>query len=138
MRAIATPSWSVGDRLVTAAARSRNSRAAGSAPAAAFDGQIGRAAYSASKGVVVGMTLPLACDLADKHIRVMTLAPELFATSMLAGMPQEAQDSLDRQVPHPLRLGEPASSPRLVRHIGENPKLNAKSVGPTAPTAWPR
>ena len=68
---------------------------------AAFDGQIGRASYSASKGGVVRMTLPLARDLADKHTRVMTLALGLFATPMLAGMLQEAQDSLGRQVPHP-------------------------------------
>jgi NAD(P)-dependent dehydrogenase (short-subunit alcohol dehydrogenase family) len=98
------------------------------ASAAAFDGQIGQAAYSASKGGVVGMTLPIARDLADKHIRVMTIAPGLFATPMLAGLPQEAQDSLAAQVPHPSRLGEPSEYAALVRHICENPMLNGEVI----------
>jgi NAD(P)-dependent dehydrogenase (short-subunit alcohol dehydrogenase family) len=98
------------------------------ASAAAFDGQIGQAAYSASKGGVVGMTLPLARDLADKHIRVMTIAPGLFATPMLAGLPQEAQNSLAAQVPHPRRLGDPAEYAALVRHICENPMLNGEVI----------
>jgi NAD(P)-dependent dehydrogenase (short-subunit alcohol dehydrogenase family) len=98
------------------------------ASAAAFDGQIGQAAYSASKGGVVGMTLPLARDLADKHIRVMAIAPGLFATPMLAGMPQDAQDSLAQQVPHPSRLGKPEEFAALVRHIVENPMLNGEVV----------
>jgi NAD(P)-dependent dehydrogenase (short-subunit alcohol dehydrogenase family) len=105
---------------------------------AAFDGQIGRASYSASKGDVVRMTLPLARDLADKHIRVMTLALRLFATPMLAGMLQEAQDSLGRQVPHPF-----ASVTQRVRRARSATSARtscstAKSSGPTAPTAWSR
>ena len=80
------------------------------ASAAAFDGQIGQAAYSASKGGVVGMTLPIARDLADKLIRVMTIAPGLFETPMLAGLPDEARASLGAQVPHPSRLGSPTST----------------------------
>ncbi len=95
---------------------------------AAFDGQIGQAAYSASKGGVVGMTLPIARDLADKGIRVVTIAPGLFATPMMAGMPQEAQDSLGAQVPHPRRLGNPVEYAALVRHIVENPMLNGEVI----------
>jgi NAD(P)-dependent dehydrogenase (short-subunit alcohol dehydrogenase family) len=98
------------------------------ASAAAFDGQIGQAAYSASKGGVVGMTLPIARDLADKQIRVMTIAPGLFSTPMLAGLPQEAQDSLGSQVPHPSRLGQPSEYAALVRHIVENPMLNGEVI----------
>ena len=98
------------------------------ASAAAFDGQIGQAAYSASKGGVVGMTLPVARDLADKQIRCMAIAPGLFATPMLAGLPQEAQDSLAGQVPHPRRLGDPAEYAALVRHICENPMLNGEVI----------
>jgi NAD(P)-dependent dehydrogenase (short-subunit alcohol dehydrogenase family) len=98
------------------------------ASAAAFDGQIGQAAYSASKGGVVGMTLPIARDLADKQIRVMTIAPGLFATPMLAGLPQEAQDSLGAQVPHPRRLGYPEEFGLLVRSICENPMLNGEVI----------
>jgi NAD(P)-dependent dehydrogenase (short-subunit alcohol dehydrogenase family) len=98
------------------------------ASAAAFDGQIGQAAYSASKGGVVGMTLPIARDLADKLIRVMTIAPGLFATPMLAGLPQEAQDSLGAQVPHPSRLGHPDEYAALVEHIVANPMLNGEVI----------
>jgi NAD(P)-dependent dehydrogenase (short-subunit alcohol dehydrogenase family) len=98
------------------------------ASAAAFDGQIGQAAYSASKGGIVGMTLPLARDLADKLIRVMAIAPGLFKTPMLAGLPQEAQDSLGKQVPHPNRLGDPAEYAALVRHIVANPMLNGEVI----------
>jgi NAD(P)-dependent dehydrogenase (short-subunit alcohol dehydrogenase family) len=98
------------------------------ASAAAFDGQIGQAAYSASKGGVVGMTLPIARDLADKLIRVMTIAPGLFATPMLAGLPQEAQDSLGAQVPHPSRLGQPDEYAALVEHIVANPMLNGEVI----------
>jgi NAD(P)-dependent dehydrogenase (short-subunit alcohol dehydrogenase family) len=98
------------------------------ASAAAFDGQIGQAAYSASKGGVVGMTLPIARDLADKLIRVMTIAPGLFRTPMLMGLPQEAQDSLGRQVPHPSRLGDPAEYAALVEHIVANPMLNGEVI----------
>ena len=98
------------------------------ASAAAFDGQIGQAAYSASKGGVVGMTLPIARDLADKLIRVMTIAPGLFQTPMLAGLPQEAQDSLGAQVPHPSRLGDPDEYAALVEHIVHNPMLNGEVI----------
>jgi NAD(P)-dependent dehydrogenase (short-subunit alcohol dehydrogenase family) len=98
------------------------------ASAAAFDGRIGQAAYSASKGGVVGMTLPIARDLADKLIRVMTIAPGLFHTPMLAGLPQEAQDSLGRQVPHPSRLGDPDEYAALVEHIVANPMLNGEVI----------
>jgi NAD(P)-dependent dehydrogenase (short-subunit alcohol dehydrogenase family) len=95
---------------------------------AAFDGQVGQAAYAASKGGVVGMTLSLARDLADKQIRVMTIAPGTFATPMLAGLPQEAQDSLAAQIPHPNRMGDPAEFGALVRHIVENPMLNGEVI----------
>ena len=82
------------------------------ASVAAFEGQIGQAAYSASKGGVVGMTLPIARDLADKKIRVMTIAPGLFKTPMLEGLPQDAQDSLGAQVPHPAGSATPTSTAR--------------------------
>jgi NAD(P)-dependent dehydrogenase (short-subunit alcohol dehydrogenase family) len=98
------------------------------ASAAAFDGQIGQAAYSASKGGIVGMTLPIARDLADKLIRVMTIAPGLFKTPMLAGLPHEAQDSLGSQVPHPSRLGDPSEYAALVAHIVANPMLNGEVI----------
>ncbi len=98
------------------------------ASAAAFDGQIGQAAYSASKGGIVGMTLPLARDLADKQIRVMTIAPGLFLTPLLMGLPQEARDSLGNQVPHPSRLGDPSEFAMMVRHIVENPMLNGETI----------
>jgi NAD(P)-dependent dehydrogenase (short-subunit alcohol dehydrogenase family) len=98
------------------------------ASVAAFDGQIGQAAYSASKGGVVGLTLPIARDLADKLIRVMTIAPGLFLTPMLMGLPQEAQDSLGRQVPHPSRLGDPGEYAALVEHIVANPMLNGEVI----------
>jgi NAD(P)-dependent dehydrogenase (short-subunit alcohol dehydrogenase family) len=98
------------------------------ASAAAFDGQIGQAAYSASKGGVVGMTLPIARDLADKLIRVMTIAPGLFLTPMLMGLPPEAQESLGKQVPHPSRLGDPDEYAALVEHIVANPMLNGEVI----------
>jgi NAD(P)-dependent dehydrogenase (short-subunit alcohol dehydrogenase family) len=98
------------------------------ASVAAFDGQVGQAAYAASKGGVVGMTLPIARDLADKLIRVMTIAPGLFQTPMLAGLPQEAQDSLGAQVPHPSRLGNPDEYAALVEHIVGNPMLNGEVI----------
>jgi NAD(P)-dependent dehydrogenase (short-subunit alcohol dehydrogenase family) len=98
------------------------------ASAAAFDGQIGQAAYSASKGGVVGMTLPIARDLADKLIRVMTIAPGLFKTPMLEGLPPEAQESLGKQVPHPSRLGDPSEYAALVEHIVANPMLNGEVI----------
>lgn len=98
------------------------------ASVAAFDGQIGQAAYAASKGGVVGMTLPIARELADRLVRVMTIAPGLFATPMLAGLPQEAQDSLGAQVPHPRRLGDPDEYAALVEHIVSNPMLNGEVI----------
>ena len=98
------------------------------ASVAAFEGQVGQAAYSASKGGVVGMTLPIARDLADKQIRVMTIAPGLFKTPMLEGLPQEAQDSLGAQVPHPSRLGDPREYAALVAHIVANPMLNGEVI----------
>ena len=98
------------------------------ASVAAFDGQIGQAAYAASKGGVVGMTLPIARDLADKFIRVVTIAPGLFATPLLASLPQEAQDSLGRQTPHPSRLGDPDEYAALVEHIVANPMLNGEVI----------
>jgi len=98
------------------------------ASVAAYEGQIGQAAYSASKGGVVGMTLPIARDLAGSLIRVMTIAPGLFDTPMLAGLPQEARDSLGAQVPHPARLGSPTEYAALVAHIVANPMLNGEVI----------
>ncbi|MCB0932700.1 MAG: 3-hydroxyacyl-CoA dehydrogenase [Mycobacterium sp.] len=98
------------------------------ASVAAFDGQIGQAAYSASKGGVVGMTLPIARDLADKFIRVVTIAPGLFDTPLLAGLPEPAKASLGAQVPHPSRLGKPSEYGALAVHIVENPMLNGEVI----------
>ncbi|PCE30437.1 3-hydroxyacyl-CoA dehydrogenase [Burkholderia ubonensis] len=95
---------------------------------AAFDGQIGQAAYAASKGGVVGMTLPVARELARFGIRVVTIAPGIFATPMLTGMPQDVQDSLGRSVPFPARLGRPEEFAALVRHIAENTMLNGEVI----------
>lgn len=98
------------------------------ASVAAFDGQIGQAAYSASKGGVVGMTLSVARDLAQHKIRVVTIAPGIFLTPMLLGLPQAAQDSLGQQVPHPSRLGRPEEYALMVRSIIENPMLNGETI----------
>ncbi|MGA8850441.1 MAG: 3-hydroxyacyl-CoA dehydrogenase [Aeromicrobium sp.] len=98
------------------------------ASVAAFDGQIGQAAYSASKGGIVGMTLPIARDLASLNIRVMTIAPGLFETPLLAGLPEEARTSLGQQVPHPSRLGNPAEYAQLAQQIVENPMLNGETI----------
>jgi NAD(P)-dependent dehydrogenase (short-subunit alcohol dehydrogenase family) len=98
------------------------------ASVAAFDGQIGQAAYSASKGGVVGMTLPIARDLASKAIRVVTIAPGLFDTPLLALLPDEAKQSLGAQVPHPARLGKPEEYGALAVHIVENPMLNGEVI----------
>ncbi len=98
------------------------------ASVAAFDGQVGQAAYSASKGGVAGMTLPLARDLAPSLVRVMTIAPGLFDTPMLAGLPEPARASLAAQVPMPSRLGRPEEYAALVRHIVENPMLNGEVI----------
>jgi NAD(P)-dependent dehydrogenase (short-subunit alcohol dehydrogenase family) len=95
---------------------------------AAFEGQIGQAAYSASKAGVAGMTLPIARELASSWIRVVSVAPGLFDTPMLAGLPQEARDSLGRQVPHPSRLGRPEEFAQLVEHIVANPMLNGETI----------
>ena len=98
------------------------------ASVAAYDGQIGQIAYAASKGGVVGMTLPAARDLASARIRVCTIAPGLFDTPLLAGLPEEARSALGAQVPHPARLGDPAEFGALAAHIVENPMLNGEVV----------
>jgi len=98
------------------------------ASVAAFDGQIGQAAYSASKGGIVGMTLPIARDLSRNGIRVCTIAPGIFETPMLAGLPKEAQESLGKQVPFPSRLGRPSEYAQLVKAIVEIEMLNAETI----------
>lgn len=98
------------------------------ASVAAYDGQIGQAAYAASKGGVVGMTLPIARDLARNGIRNMTIAPGIFGTPMLFGMPQEVQDALAAGVPFPSRLGTPADYAKLAKHIIENDMLNGEVI----------
>ena len=98
------------------------------ASVAAFDGQIGQAAYSASKGGVVGMTLPIARDLSRNGIRVCTIAPGIFETPMLMGLPKDAQESLGKQVPFPSRLGRPAEYAQLVKAIVEVEMLNAETI----------
>jgi len=98
------------------------------ASVAAYDGQIGQAAYSASKGGIVGMTLPIARDLSRNGIRVCTIAPGLFETPMMQGLPKEAQESLGKQVPFPSRLGRPAEYAQLARAIIENEMLNGETI----------
>ena len=98
------------------------------ASVAAFDGQIGQISYSASKGGIVAMTLPMARELASSGIRVVTIAPGLFATPLLMGLPQEAQDSLGKQTPFPQRLGKPDEFAALVAQIIENPMLNGETI----------
>jgi NAD(P)-dependent dehydrogenase (short-subunit alcohol dehydrogenase family) len=95
---------------------------------AAFDGQIGQSAYSASKGGVVAMTLPIARDLARRQIRVVTIAPGTFDTPMLALLPEEQKRALAEQIPHPSRLGNPSEFASLTRHIVENPVLNGETI----------
>jgi NAD(P)-dependent dehydrogenase (short-subunit alcohol dehydrogenase family) len=95
---------------------------------AAFEGQVGQAAYSASKGGVVGMTLPIARELAAHQVRCMTIAPGTFDTPMLAGLPAEAVEKLASDIPHPSRLGRPAEFGALVRHVIENPMLNGSVI----------
>lgn len=95
---------------------------------AAYDGQVGQAAYAASKAAIAGLTLPLARDLADHLIRVVTIAPGMFDTPLLAALPEAARDSLAAQVPHPKRLGFPGEFASLVRHIVENPMLNGEVI----------
>jgi NAD(P)-dependent dehydrogenase (short-subunit alcohol dehydrogenase family) len=94
----------------------------------AFDGQIGQAAYSASKAGVAGMTLPIARDLASHKIRVMSIAPGVFLTPMVQSLPQSVQDSLGAQVPHPSRLGRPEEYALLVEAIVRNPMLNGEVI----------
>jgi 3-hydroxyacyl-CoA dehydrogenase / 3-hydroxy-2-methylbutyryl-CoA dehydrogenase len=121
---------------LTAAAMAQNEPDAGgergavvmTASAAAFDGQIGQTAYSASKGGVVGLTLPAARDLARFGIRVCTIAPGLFDTPLLAGLPDEAREQLAAQIPFPARLGRPEEYARLACHIAENPMLNGETI----------
>ena len=91
-------------------------------------GQIGQAAYAASKSGIVGLTLPVARDLSQHRIRVVTIAPGLFLTPMLMGLPQEVQDSLGAQVPHPSRLGSPEEYAKLVEAIIANPMLNGEVI----------
>ena len=98
------------------------------ASVAAYDGQIGQAAYSASKGGIVGMTLPIARDLARNGIRNMTIAPGIFGTPMMFGMPKEVQDSLAAAVPFPSRLGTPQDYAKLAKHIFENDMLNGEVI----------
>lgn len=98
------------------------------ASVAAFDGQIGQAAYSASKGGIVGMTLPIARELASLGIRVMTIAPGIFDTPLLAGLPEPARASLGQQVPFPTRLGRPDEFAALVKHIVLNEMLNGEVI----------
>jgi len=98
------------------------------ASVAAYDGQIGQAAYAASKGGVVGMTLPIARDLSQHKIRVMTIAPGIFLTPMLLGLPQAAQDSLGTMVPHPSRLGKPEEYAKLAASIIDNAMLNGEVI----------
>jgi NAD(P)-dependent dehydrogenase (short-subunit alcohol dehydrogenase family) len=95
---------------------------------AAFDGQIGQAAYAASKGGVVGLTLPVARDLATKLIRCVAIAPGTFDTPMLAGLPEDARHQLADAIPHPHRLGRPAEFAALVKHVIENPMLNGEVI----------
>ncbi|HTU83495.1 MAG TPA: SDR family NAD(P)-dependent oxidoreductase [Candidatus Acidoferrales bacterium] len=98
------------------------------ASVAAFDGQIGQAAYAASKGGVVGLTLPLAREFAQHQVRVVSIAPGIFDTPMLAGLPEAARESLGKQTPFPARLGRPAEYAALARHIVENQMLNGEVI----------
>lgn len=98
------------------------------ASVAAYEGQVGQVAYAASKGGIVGMTLPMARDLADKGVRVCTIAPGLFLTPLLEGLPQDVQDSLGKQVPFPSRLGDPSEYGKLVCSIVDNPMLNGEVI----------
>jgi NAD(P)-dependent dehydrogenase (short-subunit alcohol dehydrogenase family) len=95
---------------------------------AAFDGQIGQVAYSASKGGIVGLTLPAARDLAGRAVRVMTIAPGTFDTPLLAALPEDARDELGAQIPFPNRLGQPEEFAALVCHVVENPMLNGETI----------
>ncbi|HJX77949.1 SDR family NAD(P)-dependent oxidoreductase [Glutamicibacter sp.] len=116
------------DAVVDANGTSERGVIINTASVAAFDGQIGQPAYAASKGAVAAMTLPLARELAAHQIRVMTIAPGIFHTPMMDGLPQAAQDSLGAQVPHPSRLGRPEEYADLVAHIVANPMLNGETI----------
>lgn len=98
------------------------------ASVAAFEGQVGQAAYSASKGGVVGMTLPIARDLASLQIRMVTIAPGIFETPMLGSLSDEVRASLGNQVPHPSRLGSPGEYAALAQHVVENPMINGETI----------
>ena len=98
------------------------------ASVAAFDGQIGQVAYAASKGGIAGMTLPIARDLARSGIRIVTIAPGIFETAMLMGMPKDVQDSLGQQVPFPSWLGKPSEYAGLVQSIFDNVMLNGETI----------
>ncbi|ANY24383.1 SDR family NAD(P)-dependent oxidoreductase [Gordonia terrae] len=98
------------------------------ASVAAFDGQVGQASYSASKAAIAGMTLPVARDLAESLIRVVTIAPGMFATPILQGLTDDARASLEEQIPHPSRLGRPTEYADLVAHIVDNPMLNGETI----------
>jgi NAD(P)-dependent dehydrogenase (short-subunit alcohol dehydrogenase family) len=98
------------------------------ASVAGYDGQIGQAAYASSKAAVVGLTLPVARELAEHGIRVVTIAPGIFGTPMMKGLPQPVQDTLSKMVPFPSRLGYPAEYAALVRHICENTYLNGEVI----------
>jgi NAD(P)-dependent dehydrogenase (short-subunit alcohol dehydrogenase family) len=98
------------------------------ASVAAYDGQIGQAAYAASKGGIVALTLTAARDLADAQIRVVTIAPGLFSTPLFDELPQTARDALASSVPHPRRLGEPSEYAALVTHVVENPMINGEVI----------
>ena len=98
------------------------------ASVAAYDGQIGQAAYAASKGGVVGLTLPAARDLASRGVRVVTIAPGIFDTPMMQGMPEKVRDSLAATIPFPSRFGRPAEYAALAQHIIENPMLNGEVI----------
>jgi NAD(P)-dependent dehydrogenase (short-subunit alcohol dehydrogenase family) len=122
-------------RLATAAMMQNTPNPAGergvvinTASVAAYDGQIGQAAYSASKGGIVSMTLPLARELARNGIRVMAIAPGIFDTPLLAGLPEPARQSLAQQVPFPPRLGRPEEFAALAKHIIENEMLNGEVI----------
>jgi len=98
------------------------------ASVAAYDGQIGQVAYAASKGAIAAITLPIAREMASSGIRCMTIAPGIFATPLMTSLPQEAQDSLGKQVPFPPRLGEPREYAALVAHVLENVMLNGETI----------
>ena len=118
------------DVMVKAAPNAEGERGiiVNTASIAAYDGQIGQAAYAASKGGVVGLTLPIARELARFGVRVVTIAPGIFETPMMAGLPQDVQDSLGQSVPFPSRLGRPAEYASLVCHICENTMLNGEVI----------